>query len=503
MELTRRSFLGSVAAGLTASACGAPEQAKKKEAKNIIFCVADGMAMSVPTIVNDIRLARTGKQSYWCSLLSEPYATVGLQATRSLSSVVTDSSAASSTWGCGRRIWNGQVNMFPDGTSLRTLGQIVKEKGMKVGLVTTTTATHATPSGFVASIANRGNEAGIAVQYLEREVDVVLAGGDRFFSPTVRTDKRDLYGDFANAGYKVVKDRASMTGLKAPKLLGVFSNSHVPYTIDRDDSADIQAKVPTLAEMASCAIENLRGSSNGFLLQIEGGKVDHAGHAADVAGMVFDQMAFEDAVKVAVDFALQDGETLVIITADHATGGPALNGSGDEYWDSTAGMMSIMNAKGSFDIVMPKLRANATLAGVKDVVKAMYGHEIKEAEAQALVDSMANKHPLMVSEFTRTINMTLAAVLSNYCKVGFTCQNHTSDHVLVTAVGPGSEQCGGLTENVKFFDMILATHGWSYSNPTMTLEEAMRHRGKLQAIFRADHGLYASDDEPADHFMVS
>ncbi len=500
MELTRRSFLGTIAAGLTASACGSPDSAQKKEAKNIIFCVADGMAMTVPTIVDGISRLKSGKPSYWCSLMNEPYATVGLQHTRSLSSVVTDSSAASSAWGSGRRIWNGQVNMFPDGTSLRTLGQIAKEKGVKLGLVTTTTVTHATPAGFVASIASRGNEAGIAVQYVERGVDVLMGGGDRFFAPTLRTDKRDLYGDFSSAGYKVVKDRGAMMGLKAPKILGIFSNSHVPYTIDRDNSADLQAKVPTLAEMAKCAIDNLKGSSNGFVLQIEGGKVDHAGHAADIAGMVFDQMAFEDAVRVAVEFALEDGETLVIVTADHATGGPSLNGSGDEYFDATAGMMSIINAKASFDVVVPLLGAQSSAAGVKAVVKEKYGYELKDSDAAAVYQKYASD---TVSEFNRSVNITLADALGNHSKVTFTSLNHTADHVLVTAVGPGSEQCGGVTENTKFFDMILATHGWSYSNPTMTLEEAMRHRGKLQAMFRADRELYASSDEPADHFMVS
>jgi alkaline phosphatase len=217
--------------------------------------------------------------------------------------------------------------------------------------------------------------------------------------------------------------------------------------------------------------------------------------------MLFDQMAFEDAVKVAIEFALEDGETLVIVTSDHATGGPSLNGAGDEYWDSTAGMVSILNAKASFDRVVPQLRSNATVAGVKDVIKANYGFEIKDAEAEAILASLADKHPLMLSEFTRSANMTLSEVLGNYSKIRFTSQNHTSDHVLVTAVGPGSEQCGGVTENVKFFDMMLAAKGLAWSNPTMTLEEAMRHRDKLSQMFARDRELFAYGDEPVEHFI--
>ena len=501
MKFSRRTFIGTMAAGMAASACGGTQASgsQKKQAKNVIFCVVDGMAVSVATIVDGLSRAAHGKPSYWCSLMSEPYATTGVQATRSLSSVVTDSSAASSAWGSGRRIWNAQVNMYPDGTSLRTLHELFHEKGVRTGLVTTTTVTHATPAGFAASVSDRGNEPGIAVQYLDRGVDVLLGGGDRFFSPTSRADKRDLYGDFAKAGYTVVKDRSSVIGLKAAKIVGVFSNSHVPYTVDRDNDDALRAKVPTLAEMTTVAIDNLRGSSEGFLLQIEGGKVDHAGHAADIGGMVFDQMAFEDAVKVAVDFALADGETLVIVTADHATGGPALNGAGAEYFDSTAGMESLLKTKGSFDTVMPKLRDNATAAGVKDVLKTSYGVEVTDAEAEAVVASIKGEHAMKLSQFFRSVNMTLASVLGNYNKVVFTCQNHTSDHVLVTAVGPGSEQCGGLTENTAFFDMILAARGMKWENPKMTYEEALRHIGKMQARVRAERELYAVADEIEDH----
>ena len=499
MKFTRRTFIGSMAAGLAASATG-QTQTTRRQPKNIIFCVSDGMAVSVPTIVDGLSRQSTGKPSYWCELMNQPYATNGLQHTRSLSSVVTDSSAASSAWGSGRRVWNGQVNMFPDGTALTTLAQIVKGKGMKVGLVTTTTVTHATPAGFVASIASRGNEPGIAVQYLERGVDVILGGGDRFFNPAQRTDKRDLYADYAKAGYTVVKDHGALLASNAKKLLGVFSNSHVPYTVDRDHSADLQTKIPTLAEMARTAINALNGSPEGFLLQIEGGKVDHAGHAADIAGQVFDQIAFEQAVKVAVDFALQDGETLVIVTADHATGGPALNGSGDEYFDSTKGMETIRNAKASFDVMLGKVAVLRSTADAKNLINETYGYEITDAAAAALVSRDFRNR---TSEFDRSLNILLADVLGNHSKVTYTCLNHTSDHVLVTAVGPGSEQCGRLTENTAFFDMMLASRGWSFSNPTMSFEEAMRHRGKLQAMFRADRDLYASPDEPTDHFMVS
>src|SRR5688500_9496399 len=153
MKFTRRQLLATGAAGLAGCALAGPtkETATKgpaKKAKNIIFCVADGMAAQTMSIGDQFQKLTAGKSSYWAWLMEQDGVVNGLQETRSLSSVVTDSSAASSTWGSGRRIWNGQVNMYPDGTALRTLHDLMHDAGMRTGLVTTTTITHATPAGF-------------------------------------------------------------------------------------------------------------------------------------------------------------------------------------------------------------------------------------------------------------------------------------------------------------------------------------------------------------------
>jgi|GEM_PF-5853748 len=142
------------------------------------------------------------------------------------------------------------------------------------------------------------------------------------------------------------------------RLLGVFSDGHTPFSVDRNNDPLLQMSVPSLAEMASAAIDRLKSGSNGFLLQIEGGRVDHGGHGNDLAALVYDQIAFEEAVKVAVDFALSNGETLVVITTDHACGGPSLNGAGHEYGDSAAGLRTLTGMKASYAEVwrraMPK-----------------------------------------------------------------------------------------------------------------------------------------------------
>jgi alkaline phosphatase len=504
MSLSRRRLLegGLGVAGL--SAIGSPSFAGSRSAayqavkptgakpKNIIFCVTDGTAMSVITMADMFQQMAQGRRGYWPTLLDQEYAVSGYQETRSLSSLVTDSSAASSTWGSGRRIWNGQVNQYPDGTLLRPLTSIVKEAGMRVGLVTTTTVTHATPAGFAVNCVQRDLEPLIAEKYLKSGVDVLMGGGDKFFSPGLRKDKKDLYGDFAKAGFKVVKTKQELVAVpgnaaRPNKLLGVFSNGHLPYSVDQATDATLKASTPTLAEMTKAALANLKGSLKGFLLQIEGGRVDHGAHGNDLAATLYDYMAFEDALKAAVEFALNDKETLVIVTADHATGGPSLNGAGEEYFDSTAGLMTVAGMKGSYGTLLKAAGEKPTPDSLRDAVKATLGITLTPAEAAAVASAAAGQSPFAVSEFHGTAAGTLAMILGNHSKVTWTGPNHTSDHVLVTAVGPGSEAVTGLTPNYKFFDLMLAAKGLKWENPAqMDFATAKRHYEKLEVSLLSD-----------------
>ena len=504
MSFSRRALLGVGAAGIASTALGnvsfdRPPQRGGKKPKNIIFCVSDGLSIPTLSMVNYFRQIMEGKDSYWHTLMNEEYAVNGLQETRSLNSVVTDSSAASSTWGCGRRIWNGQVNMYPDGTELRTLDSIMREAGVRTGLVTSTTITHATPAGFAVNCADRGLEALIAEKYLTAGVDVLFGGGNNFFSPEKRKDKRDLYADFAKAGYSIAKTRDELMALKGNKFLGIFSDSHRPYAVDHVNSPELMKSSPTLAETVQVAIDKLKGSPKGFLLQIEGGKVDHAAHGNDFGSMMYDQIAFEDAVRVAIDFALKDKETLVIITADHATGGAALNGAGAGYGDSTGGLKLLSGIKSSHEKVISAIGSTPTRAMVQDVVKEKLGIGLSADEADVIVAARDGKSPFKPSIFHGSTNATLAMILGNHTKVTWTSGNHTCDHVMVTAVGPGSEQMAGITPNIRFFDIMLAAKGLKWSNPTMSYEDAVKARAKKGAVDKEGGRLVAMSDDGIDH----
>ena len=198
----------------------------KRQAKNVIFMVSDGMCFSVLTAAQTF-LTRTEKRSSnWMKMYGELPVVRSLCETDSASGIVTDSAAAASCWGIGERINNGAVNVTPDGRKPATLVQKMNAARKRCGLVTTATATHATPAGFATTVAKRSDQKVIAAQYLERGVDVVLGGGTMYFN-------EDLVAAYRKAGYGVVLNRGQLladTG-KAP-LLGLFSRSHMPFEID-------------------------------------------------------------------------------------------------------------------------------------------------------------------------------------------------------------------------------------------------------------------------------
>lgn len=367
MPSSRRRFLtGSSLAAATAALTGAPHIARSAGAllgagapgqkpSKIIHIVSDGMSMGTLTCANLLSQVARKRSLSWTRLWRNPAAKTALMNTRSLNSMVTDSSAASSAWGSGSRVVNGAVNMLPDGNLLAPLYKLFKDAGWKTGLVTTAEITHATPAGFAASVKSRGDAGAIAVQYLDRKVDVLLGGGREYFSPNKRGDKRDLRGDFAKAGYSVVLDKAALD--KAPtdaRLLGTFGYGHLPYSIDHRANAGLVSTVPTLAAMTRAALTRLERYEY-FILQVEGARIDHAAHNSDAAAALHDQIALDEALDECLEFQSRHPDTLIVLTTDHANSNLGLNGMGGGYRTSSHQFASIKDAKMSFPEILKLL----------------------------------------------------------------------------------------------------------------------------------------------------
>lgn len=466
MKLPRRKFIQVTAGALAAlgatkvygqsSAPSILSGGPKGRARNVIFLVADGMNVGTLSLAEQVSRYGEGRHSNWTNLyLNKDIRVVhALQETRSENALVTDSAAAGSSWGCGRRIPNGKINMTGDNEPLRPLGVIAKEGGKAVGLVSTCRITHATPASFAANVASRNMEDTIAEQYLERGIDVLLGGGLKQFSAETRGDNKDLVALYQQNGYTVVTDRKDIATLPSDsqKILGLFAKDHLPYSVDRQNNEELTEGVPTLGELMQLALEKLNQHKEGFFLHVEGGRVDHAGHANDAAGILFDQMAFDECIAIAEAFQAKNPDTLVIITTDHGTGGCNINGEGHDYLNSQDGVLSIRNHKVSYERFGSLLYQVNGQADLEELLATHYSLTPTADEMGELYERMESLREK--GYYDRTASQILNPYLRGRIAVNWTTQNHTGELVELCAWGPGSEQVMSYMENWQMHNVV-------------------------------------------------
>lgn len=489
-DMLQYGLLGMAASAIPASRAFGSGKSKPSSSsstpKNIIMLVSDGMSMGVPTMAEQFSHIARESDTIFQTMMRSPEVVRGFFDMSSLNSTVTDSAAASSSWGSGSRVFNRAINFLPDGTALSSIGEVVKNHGKALGLVTTATVTHATPAGFVSSSPTRYDQPGIATQYLNR-AEVILGGGIEFFDPGMRGDKRDLIAEYGKAGYTTLQNRRELLGAKnSGKLLGLFSKGHIPYALDRINDKALAASTPTLAEMSRKALNILSKSENGFLLQIEGARIDHAAHANDSAAILWEQLEFDDAVRVAIDFARERGDTLIIVTTDHGNSNPGLNGMGDSYKFSAACFEKITKISHSFERleqVLSKKTASVKEGEPKaplhpeDLMEAVRdlrgGLALKPKQVDGLVKAWAGKgHDWSFQK--KSFSGVLGEVEGNTTGVGWCGSTHTSDWVPVLSYGPGAERFAGLVPNVSFFPNVMEMWGINFRNPSLTPEQAAK-----------------------------
>lgn len=462
-ETSRRDWLKTALAGgglisLAPGALGSGgSTAPAKKVRGIVFMVSDGMSPGVLTLAEAYSQLTRKSGTRWWSLLNDRQATAGFMDTASADSLVTDSAAASTSWGGGERVNNGSINVRPDGRPLDPLARALGRKGIVTGLVTTATITHATPAGFAAICPQRGNEQEIATQYLHN-VDILLGGGSGYFSADQRADHRDLAADFTNAGYDVVRDRDGLLASKSPKLLGIFTAGHLPYTIDRNASETLRAKIPTLREMTAAALDRLLAADRPFLLQVEGARIDHAAHRNDIGALLHEQIAFDESLTLVLDRLAGRDDILVVVTSDHANANPGLNGSGGGYRKSTAMFSNITRQKASFEQLFTEWEKTGEKENPKalaSLVEEKIGFKPKTSEAEALIESFAKRPVIEWNEQLAKPEGLLGQFSGNHNGVGWTSTSHTSECTLISALGPQSERFRGIVRNSDVYGKIL------------------------------------------------
>ena len=454
--------LGSALAMFSGNRLAAqPSSARANKVRGVVFMVSDGMSPGVLTLAQAYSQLTRNRGTHWWQLLNDRGAARGLMDTASANSMVTDSAAASSAWGGGQRVNNGSINVDPSGKPITPIAAILKlQSKARVGLVTTATVTHATPAGFAASISARGDENAIATQYLQR-VDVVLGGGSGYFDAHQRPDHRDLAGEFSQAGYQLAGTRDELLAARGEKLLGTFTRGHLPFAIDREHDAQLAARVPTLTEMAQAALTRFLAGTAPFLLQIEGARIDHAAHLNDIAGLLGEQLAFDDALGAVLALTAKRDDILVVVTSDHGNSNPGLSGMGNGYTESTQRVAQITHCQASHERIFAEWGKipNGDARSLTELIHQHLDFTLQASEAEALLEILHKRPVIEWNHQLAKPEGLLGQFAGNHTGIGWSGTTHTSDPTLVSATGPQAERFAGMVKNSEVFGHLVELLG--------------------------------------------
>jgi len=466
---------GAFAALFAVGFAGCSSTSDTPTPKNVIFFLGDGMGLTTMTAARIYKAGEDGE------LTMDTLPETAFIKTYSNDAQVTDSAPSMAAYMTGVKMNNEVVSMSADtsafdtntftsyvsgadstcpstnGTAVPTMLEKAKAVGLATGVVTTTRITHATPATTYAHICHRDGENAIAAQLvpngsgynsaLGAGVDVILGGGLSYFQPKTtagskRTDTRDLVAEFKTAGYKFVSNKTEFdaVAVSEEKLVGLFTNSHMSYDLDRLANA---ANEPSLADMTSKAIDILKRNKRGMFLMVEGGRIDHALHETTARKALQDTVAFDDAIKTAIDKmqVIDPGlkNTLIVVTADHdhtlvLNGYAGLTG---KTTDANPGVLGLLRSY--IDGVL------STDAGGNPYTIIGFGNgENRPATRTALTDAI-------VFGATYHQEATIPVALGS--------ETHGGGDVFLGAMGKGAEKFTGVLVNTEVFGLIRGIFG--------------------------------------------
>ncbi|MBM7563640.1 alkaline phosphatase [Paenibacillus sacheonensis] len=364
----KTSVIGITAAALVITTFAAGHgkneaEAASKQAKNVILFVGDGMG----TAQRDaIRLATVGEKGQ-LAMDAMPY--LGLIHTSS-TIPVTDSAAAATAFASGVKTYNGAIGVDANKKSVKTILEYAKEMGKSTGIVTTSQVTDATGAAFASHVEDRSKQSDIALQYLTKsKVDVLLGGGEDFWYPAGQAGKfkdepaedpsekskgtqGNLVDKAKQLGYSFVSNKTDMQKAKGGKLLGLFANEEM-FQQRPEGEGDLYNPIVPLPDMTKKALDTLSANKKGFFLMVEEEATDEMAHSNNAKLTIKAGQQLDQSVQIAKNFAKSHPDTLVLVLADHETGGFSIEevNADDESGDAISkedGPFAIANSKLNF-----------------------------------------------------------------------------------------------------------------------------------------------------------
>lgn len=340
----------------------------------------------------------------------------------------TDSASSATAYATGHDTIVGQLSVNTEGNTMPTILESARRHGKATGLVATSQVTHASPAAFGSHVPDRDERGQIADQYFDHQwqqspmIDVLLGGGSK---DLCRAD-RDLVPEFREAGYEVLQNREELLASSGDRLLGLFADEGMPRAWDRGSNT------PSLAEMTSVSLRTLNRRQEGFFLMVEGSQIDWAAHKNSVVGVISEMEDFVEAVGLVLDFARNQGDTLVIITADHETGGMTIGRDNIYRWDARP----LRGVKRT-----PQEMAQQYISSeesLSDIVASQVPFELSTTEAEELDKAPREDLPARAA---------LANLFNHRTMTGWASKGHTGVDVPIYVFGPGSEHFGGVMQN--------------------------------------------------------
>lgn len=451
-----------------------------KPAKYVFLFIGDGMGIPQRTAAEKF----TGRR-----LLMDTFPAQGITTTYAADRFITGSAASATAIGCGQKTNIGMIGMAPDQRHVKSVAEMARDRGMKVGIISSVSIDHATPAAFYAHVKSRNQYYDIAVDLAESGFHFFGGGGIKD-PANKKKNSRAFKGnalDIAKRnGYNLITNRSDFMNLKSGSGKVFAWNANLPDGKALPYAMDSTYEDITIQEFTAKAIE-LLNNPKGFLLMVEGGKIDWACHANDGAASIKDTLAFDDAIRDAVAFAEKHpNETLIVVTGDHECGGLTLGWSGTQYdtYFDILGKQTISFQKFSDEVInnyKAGCKGKCTFADVKPMITKYFGLKfegspkndhlvledyqiamLKESYFRSMLgEKVTSKDPatsLLYGGY-EPLTVTITHILNNKAGLGWTSYQHTGVPISSSAMGVGAEVFNGYYDNTDVAKKIMSVMG--------------------------------------------
>lgn len=405
---------------------GNSQNISQSHPKNIIIMIGDGMGPAYTTAYRYYKEnpdTEEMEQTVFDRLL------VGMSSTypARVSGFITDSAASATALSTGFKSYNGAIGVDVEKRPLQTLLEKAKSLGLSTGVAVSSQVNHATPAAFLTHNESRQNYIEIAESYINTDADVILGGGQRYFSA-------ELIEKFTAKGYQHISEFNQLDSVTSPKVLGLFADVQLPWVID-----DKEAR--SLSTLTKKSLELLSQNPNGFVLLVEGSLIDWAGHSNDIATAMAEVDEFAYTIEVVEQFVRQQKDTLMVVTADHNTGGLSVGANGKYEWNPEV----LHKVKASPDSIAASAIAADDWHGI---VSDLLGFTPSAQEFSGLTNARMQGN--------KALAIALRKLIDVYSNTGWTSVGHTGLDVQVFAAGPGAKLFSGHQDNTEIAQKIFS-----------------------------------------------